>query len=110
MKTPIKLVFAAFFAVMGFLAAAPSSSAMPVMPTSHEQNISGLLQDVRWGCPRGWSPNRWGRCVRVRRGPSYYYGPRYYRPRYYYGPRYYRAPRFYGGPRWGYRHRHYRRW
>ncbi len=98
MRTSVKLIFAVFFAAAGFLAAAGASHAMPTAPANHEKGAVNLLQDVRWGCRVGWTPNRWGRCVPIRR---YYYAPRYpYGPRYYYGPRY----RYYG-PRYRYYHR-----
>jgi hypothetical protein len=96
-----KFIGVALIAAAGLFATVGTSSAMPVAPTQ-QRTESGLLQDVRWGCGPGWAPNRWGRCVPIRR----YYAPRYYYggPRYYYG-----RPRYYGYHRpWGYYHRPYR--
>jgi len=105
MRTPAKLVFAAFFAIMGLFATVQTSSAMTIAPASQERAASTLLQDIRYGCGAGWTPNRYGRCVRIGR----YYAPRYYAPRYYYAPRHY-APRYGYYPRYHYypRYRYYR--
>ena len=59
-----------------------------------------MVDQVAMGCGRGWTRNRWGRCVPFRHfGPPVYVVPRYrhWGPRYYHGPR-----RFYGG--------HHRHW
>ncbi|MGJ4857546.1 hypothetical protein [Labrys sp. La1] len=115
MRTPIGLIFAACFAAIGFFATVQTSSAMPVAPAG-QTNAGGLVQDIRWGCPRGWAPNRWGRCVRHRPywRPRHYYRP-YYRPyyrRHYYRPHYrhYYRPRYYHHRGWGGGHRRWHRW
>lgn len=81
----MKLVLAAALALGALTTSVTASSAMSIaQPAS---GGSGLVQDVRWGCPLGWHPNYWGRCVPNAR-PVYYYGYHpYYRP--YYHPYYY---------------------
>jgi hypothetical protein len=61
-----KFIGVALIAAAGLFATVGASSAMPVAPTQ-QRTESGLLQDVRWGCDPGWAPNRWGRCVPIRR-------------------------------------------
>ncbi|WP_416361809.1 GCG_CRPN prefix-to-repeats domain-containing protein [Mesorhizobium sp. AR02] len=42
------------------------SSAFPLgVPNPHV--ASAPAENVRYGCGRGWHPNRWGRCVPNRR-------------------------------------------
>ncbi len=69
-----KTMIAASFALTGLAASVGTSSAMNVAPLA--PGASPLVQDVRWGCGPGWQPNRWGRCVPVRR-PYYGYGGGY---------------------------------
>lgn len=54
----IKTLFAAAVVAGASFAAAAPASAMPVAPQS-----SGIgVEQVRFGCPRGYTPNRYGRC------------------------------------------------
>jgi hypothetical protein len=97
------LVIAAFLASMGVAALPATSSSMPVAPGATEG--AGLVQDIAYGCPRGYTPNKWGRCVAVYRpAPRYYNGSipanrsGYGRPC---------PPGTYLGPRGGYCHPRY---
>ena len=67
-------------------AAAVPAKSSPVQSGSVQ---SGLVQKVAWGCPWGWHPDYWGRCVPnvIVPGPVYhYYGWGWHRPVYYYHP------------------------
>jgi hypothetical protein len=76
--------------------ASVSAQAMPVDQTSH---FSGLVENMAWGCPPGYHPNDWGRCVPFRR-----WAPPVYRPRWG-GYEAYPPRRFYGGYGGGYGYR-----
>ena len=56
------------------LAAAPASA----LPTDRGVAPSSGVEQIAYGCGRGWAPDRYGRCR-----PMRHYGPRYYGPRYF---------------------------
>jgi hypothetical protein len=97
------LALAVGLAIAGIAATAQSSTAMPTGP--HALVASGLVQDVAYGCGRGWHPNPWGRCVPYG-GYGYGYSYGWHRPAYYgYGGDYYRHDNGWhngwGHHRWG---------
>lgn len=55
-----KTILAAVVVAGAALAGASQASAMPVGP----QPAGNAIEQVRFGCPPGWHPNPWGRCVR----------------------------------------------
>ena len=68
-----RLVITAFLATMGLAALPATSSAMTAAPGVTTD--PGLMQDIAYGCPRGYVPNKWGRCVGAYRpAPRYYNG------------------------------------
>ncbi len=71
--------FLAALAVAGAsLVGASQVSAMPFAPQPATGVETGGVEQVRFGCPRGYTPNRYGRCQMMRyRGG--YYGRRIYR-------------------------------
>lgn len=71
-----KLVVTAFLATMSLAALPTVSSAMPTSPRA--TTVSGLVQDIAYGCPRGTMPNKWGRCVAAYRPAPRYYNNGYY--------------------------------
>lgn len=94
-------------AFAGIAATAQSSTAMNASPQAPV--ASGFVQDVAYGCGRGWHPNPWGRCVPYG-GYSFGYSYGWRRPAYYgyggyYGGGYYRHDNGWhngwGHHRWG---------
>ncbi|CAM5765642.1 hypothetical protein LMIY3S_01552 [Labrys miyagiensis] len=97
-----KILIAALFGTMGLAAMPAASSAMTAARGASAD--AGLVQDIAYGCPRGYAPNKWGRCVAVYR-PDYRYGGAIPANRSGYGRV---CPRgTYLGPRGGYCHPRY---
>ena len=86
----MRLAALTLMGALGLAASAVSANATPIAPALGGQQASNIV-DVRWGCGRGFHPNRWGRCVPYRWSYNRGYRP-YYR---YYGGGYY--------PHWRYR-------
>jgi len=57
----VKTLFAAVIVAGAAAVGASQASAMPVAP--EHGYASNQTEQVRFGCPRGSHPNRYGRCV-----------------------------------------------
>jgi hypothetical protein len=78
-----------------------ASVSAQAMPIDQNSNLATLVEHAAWGCPPGYHPNDWGRCVPFRR-----WAPPVYRPRWGGYETYPSPPRFYGrgyGGGYGYR-------
>jgi hypothetical protein len=93
-------------ALVGGLGLSSAAIAAPIGPSS-AQGLAGkaIVEDVAYGCGRGFVPNRFGYCRPVYGyvGPRRFDGPHWGGPRRYYGGYgayggYHRHP----GPRWYY--------
>lgn len=77
-----RLILAAALATIGFAGFSSGASAMPASPGVHADG--SLVENVAYGCGRGYAPNRWGRCVPnnygIRPAPAYRPAPNYGRP------------------------------
>lgn len=87
-------VMAGTLAVLGGIS---SASAAPLAVSAQAIQSEAHVTHVRYGCGRGWTPNRWGNCSRVEEAYGYRGG---------YGNRQYGGyGRQYGGYGRGYRQR-----
>ncbi|MDE2578916.1 MAG: hypothetical protein KGL46_08940 [Hyphomicrobiales bacterium] len=87
-----KFILAGAFAMGTAFAAFQPASAMPAAPVGVN---NPAIQLAAYGCGRGWVPNRWGRCVPMRR-----WAP---------PPRAWRYDRYHRRHDWDRRHREERR-
>ncbi len=71
-----KVLFAAVVAAGAAFGATSQASAMPL---ANDVGAAGAQVELaRYGCGPGWTPNRWGRCVRAA-PPRHHWRGRHFR-------------------------------